>query len=96
MKICDWCSNEFQPSVTYQIYCSVECREQATKEKVNNRYQKKKREKLAAQKRPCSGGCGTLLSIYNSSGYCSRCTDSKKVDRALKELRGLIEYKRID
>lgn len=97
MKICDWCSHEFQPNVRYQIYCSPECRELATKEKVNERYQKKKREKLASKERRCAGGCGTILSIYNDSGFCSACmVNEKQVTRALRELRGLIEYQRFD
>lgn len=97
MKICDWCSEEFQPNVSYQIYCSAECRELATKEKVNDRYQRKRRQKLASKKRLCSGGCGTLLSIYNDSGYCSSCLiDDKQVSKALKELRGLIEYEKFE
>lgn len=97
MKICDWCSNEFQPNVSYQIYCSSECRELATKEKVNNRYQMKRRQKLSQKTRRCQGGCGTLLSMYNDSGYCSTCIiNTKQVDKALKELKGLIEYERYD
>jgi hypothetical protein len=97
MKICDWCSEEFQPNVKYQIYCSPECRELATKEKVNDRYKKKRLERLLTKKRYCSNGCGTLLSIYNSDGVCNSChINEKKVDKALKELRGLIEYQRFD
>lgn len=97
MKICDWCSEEFQPNVSYQIYCSSECRESATKEKVNERYQKKRRAKLATKKRKCAGGCDTVLSIYNDSGYCSTCIiNEKQVNRALKELKGLIEYERFE
>ena len=97
MKICDWCSNEFQPNVSYQIYCSPECRESATKEKVNERYQIKRRQKLAKKKRRCSGGCGTIISVYNSSGFCSSCMiNTKHVDKALKELKGLIDYERFD
>jgi hypothetical protein len=97
MKICDWCSNEFQPNVSYQIYCSKECRELATKEKVNERYQIKRRQKLSKKERRCSGGCGTLISIYNPSGYCWVCKiDTKQVDKALKELKGIIEYERFE
>lgn len=97
MKICDWCSNEFQPNVKYQIYCSAECRESATKEKVSERYNKEKRKKLASKKRRCAGGCGTVLSMYNDSGFCSACmVNEKQVNKALKELRGLIEYQRFN
>jgi len=97
MKICDWCSSEFKPNVSYQIYCSVECREFATKEKVNDRYQINRRKKLAKKERRCAGGCGTLISIYNTTGYCSTCRiNTKQVDKALKELKGLIEYERFE
>ena len=97
MKICDWCSNEFQPNVSYQIYCSQECRELATKEKVNQRYQKKRTEKLAKKKRRCSGGCGTLLSMYNTEGFCNSCMINKsKVNKTLKELKGIIDYEKFD
>lgn len=95
MKICDWCSNEFQPNVSYQIYCSSECRELATKEKVADRYQMRRRQKLAKKKRKCQNGCGTVLSMYNDSGFCTSCMiNTKQVDRALKELKGLIEYEK--
>lgn len=97
MKNCDWCSNEFQPNVSYQIYCSVECRQLATKEKVNERYKEKKRQKLFKKQRRCAGGCGTMLSIYNGSGFCSRCmTNKKQVNQALKELKGIIEYEKFE
>ena len=97
MKVCDWCSNEFTPNVSYQIYCSVECRELSTKEKVNERYQQRRRKKLAHKKRRCVNGCGTLLSVYNDNGYCNSCAiNGKQVDKVLKELKGLIEYERYD
>lgn len=97
MKTCDWCSNEFQPNVSYQIYCSVECRQLATKEKVNERYKFKKRKRKSNKEKRCSGGCGTLLSMYNDSKFCSRCmTNNKEVTRTLKELKGIIEYEKFD
>lgn len=97
MKICDWCSNEFQPNVSYQIYCSVECRQLATKEKVNERYRMKRTKRLMTKERRCSNGCGTLLSGYNDSNFCSACNVNKKqVDKTLRELKGLIEYERLD
>jgi hypothetical protein len=39
------------------------------------------------------GGCGTSLSIYNDSGFCSNCNVSEKaVNKMLKEIKGFIEY----
>lgn len=97
MKICAWCSNEFQPNVSYQIYCSPECRELATKEKVSERYQIKRRQKMAKKERRCAGGCGTIISIYNPIGFCNLCMiNTKQVDKALRELKGLIEYERFE
>lgn len=97
MKICDWCSSEFQPNVSYQIYCSAECRQIATKEKIGERYQSRRRRKLSKKPRLCSGGCGIFLSIYNTASFCQNCmTNSRKVDKALKELRGIIEYERFE
>ena len=97
MKICDWCSNEFQPNVSYQIYCSIECRQLATKEKVSERYHLRRRQKLSKKQRRCSGGCGTILSIYNTAGFCQHCMiNRRKVDRALKELKGIVDYERFN
>lgn len=95
MKNCDWCSGEFQPNVSYQIYCSPKCRELATKEKVNEKYRMKRRKKLSEKDRRCAGGCGTLLSMYNEDSYCNGCLiDQKQVSKTLRELKGLIEYER--
>jgi hypothetical protein len=97
MKICDWCSEEFEPNVSYQIYCSADCRELATKEKVNERYQQKRRKKLAKKERRCLNGCGTILSIYNDTGMCGSClVNEKQVNSALKELKGIIDYEKFN
>ena len=34
MKHCQWCDKTFESLISYQIYCSLECRESATKEKI--------------------------------------------------------------
>ena len=96
MKNCNWCGEDFEPSVSYQIYCSVACREEATKEKINERYRLKRRNRIAQKKRFCSQ-CGTPLSVYNLEPLCGSCViDKKQVDKALKELKGLIEYERFE
>lgn len=93
MKVCAWCANEFDPSVSYQIYCSPSCRESATKEKINERYQINRVKKRSKKTRKCSGGCGTIISIYNENGFCAICmTNKRKVDKTLKELKGLFDY----
>jgi predicted nucleic acid-binding Zn ribbon protein len=97
MKTCNWCGNNFTPNVNYQIYCSPECREFSTKEKVNERQRSKKRQSFMGKKRYCSAGCGTILSIYNSKKRCNQCNiDINKIDKALKQLKGIIDYERID
>ena len=93
MKLCSRCDSRFEPKVTYQIYCSEICRDEATKEKIAERYQITRRQKRIGKKRMCLGGCNTSLSIYNDSGFCSNCNVSKKqVDKMIKQLKGFVEY----
>ena len=93
MKQCERCETYFKPKVSYQIYCSEQCRDTATKEKIAERYQLTRRQKRIGKIRRCLGGCGVQLSIYNDSGFCSNCNVSKKaVDKMLKQLKGYFEY----
>jgi len=93
VKLCSRCDNRFDPKVSYQIYCSLECRDLATKDKIKERYQVTRRQKRNGKDRRCLGGCNTSLSIYNDSGFCANCNVSKKaVDKMLKEIKGFIEY----
>lgn len=93
MKLCERCDKGFTPKVTYQIYCGIECRDAATKDKIVQRYQVTRRQKRIGKVRKCLGGCGVDLSIYNDSGFCSNCNVSKKaVDKMLKELKGFFDY----
>lgn len=93
MKSCSRCDKRFNPKVTYQIYCSNECREEATKEKIAERYQITRRQKRIGKTRMCLGGCNTKLSIYNDSGFCANCNVSKKnVDKMLRQIKGYFTY----
>ena len=93
MKLCNRCDNQFTPAVSYQIYCSSDCRDAATKEKIAERYQITRRQKRKGKNRVCLGGCGTSLSIYNDDGFCANCNVSKKsVDKMLKEIKGFFDY----
>ncbi len=93
MKLCERCDNTFIPKVSYQIYCSLECRDTATKAKIAERYHFTRRQKRIGKNRRCLGGCGTSLSIYNDSGFCANCNVSKKaVDKTLKDLKGFFDY----
>jgi hypothetical protein len=93
LKLCNKCDVYFTPKVSYQVYCTELCRQEATKEKIAERYQLTRRQKRKGKEKKCLGGCDTKLSIYNDSGFCANCNVSKKaVDKMLKELKGFIEY----
>ena len=93
MNVCEWCSEDFSPRVTYQIYCSPECRVLATKEKISKKQQVAKIRNRFGKKRKCAGGCETIISIYNNNGFCGNCmVNKRKVDQMLKELKGLFDY----
>lgn len=92
MKLCKWCDHQFEPNVSYQIYCSVECRTAATKEKIAERHKILRRQRRKNKVRYCSGGCGTILSQYNDSKYCDHCLiDEKLLAKKLKEIKGFID-----
>ena len=93
IKHCEWCDNSFDTKSKNQIYCSIECRTEATKQKVVQRYKITKAKDRVGKDRRCAGGCNTLLSIYNDNGFCDTClTNNKKLDKTLKEIKGLFEY----
>lgn len=88
-KHCKWCDTSFETEISYQIYCSVSCREAATKEKIAQRYAQIRRANRHKKFRPCKS-CGTPLSIYNDDDLCLQClVNPKEVARALKEIRGM-------
>jgi hypothetical protein len=91
VKSCDWCNKQFNPAVSYQIYCSIGCREEATKEKIAERHKFLKIKNREKKVRLCSGGCGSSLSIYNDDTLCSRCSiNIKEVNLKFKEIKRLI------
>ena len=93
MKLCNRCDKAFNPKVSYQIYCGIECRDIATKDKIVQRYHITRRQKRVGKVRKCLGGCGVDLSIYNDSGFCPNCNVNKKeVDKMLKQIKGFIDY----
>lgn len=93
MKTCQWCDDAFEAKVSYQIYCSSECREEATKEKIAERYAQSRRAKMMNKKRFCTS-CGQRLSAYNDDPICQACTvDPKEVSRALREIKGIANDK---
>lgn len=93
MKNCQWCDATFKPRVSYQIYCSDECREAATKEKIAQRYAISRRNKLMKKPRACKS-CGKSLSVYNEEQLCSQCLiNPTDVSKTLKEIKGLADGK---
>lgn len=93
MKTCQWCDAPFEPNVGYQIYCSSECREQATKEKIAQRYAIARRNKMIGKKRKCKS-CGAPLSAYNDEQTCQSCiVNPSDVAKALKEIKGIVNGK---
>lgn len=94
MKNCQWCDAAFEPRVSYQIYCSDECRELATKEKIAQRYAMSRRNKMIGKTRNCKS-CGKPLSVYNDESLCSACVvDPTEVSKTLKEIKGMANGKR--
>jgi len=89
MKHCQWCDAGFEAAVSYQIYCSVECREAATKEKIAERYQLSRISRRAGKVRKCKT-CDQTLSMYNDDLICSKClinpTDISSVLKDIKRL----------
>jgi hypothetical protein len=89
MKSCQWCNAQFATKVSYQIYCSPECREQATKEKIAERYAVTRRQKRHGKNRNCKS-CNTKLSVYNDELLCDNClVNPQDVLKALKEIKGI-------
>lgn len=92
-KHCQWCDNTFDTEITYQIYCSVACRDSATKEKITARYQISRRRKRVGKTRSCNS-CKASLSIYNDEQLCQKClVNPKDVDKILKEIKGFANGK---
>jgi hypothetical protein len=87
MKNCSWCDNQFETKISYQIYCSLACRESATKEKIAARYLISRRQKRIGKVRLCKN-CKEELSIYNDDPLCNSClVNPAEVIKALKEIK---------
>lgn len=88
MKTCQWCNNAFTTKISYQIYCSTECRNFATKEKIAQRYVESRSKRRFGKERKCKS-CGKILSAYNDATTCLDCLIiPSDVAKILKELRG--------
>lgn len=88
-KHCQWCDTSFQTEISYQIYCSSLCREQATREKIAQRYAISRRNSKIGKTRKCKS-CSNNLSIYNDTSICHNCSvNPSDVSKALKDIRNL-------
>lgn len=93
MKDCSWCNSPFEPTTSYQIYCSVDCRQAATKEKIKERSRVALIKRRSKKVRMCVNGCGTPLSVYNDDKFCRKCgLNNKLVDKALKSIENLFDW----
>jgi predicted nucleic acid-binding Zn ribbon protein len=93
MKTCQWCDAAFNPKVKYQIYCSEQCRELATKEKIAQRYAIARRNRMINNPKSCKS-CSKPLSAYNEGVLCASCiVNPSDVTKALKEIKGLANGK---
>jgi len=93
VKNCKWCDVNFETKISYQIYCSAECRNSATKENIAQRYVYTKRKKRIGKVRLCSN-CQASLSIYNDDLLCSFCIVSpKEINLTLKEIKRMFDEK---
>jgi hypothetical protein len=90
MKHCQWCDKQFESQVSYKIYCSPECREQATKEKIAERYLVSRRTKRIGKDRRCKS-CKGMLSVYNDEQLCTSClVNPTEVIKELKRMKGFL------
>lgn len=93
MKQCQWCNSQFVTKITYQIYCSPQCRDEAAREKIAERYEISRRQKRAGKIRNCKS-CGNKLSIYNDDVLCDHClVNPQELGKALREIKGIASGK---
>jgi hypothetical protein len=89
MKNCQWCNKEFSSKISYQIYCSSDCRDLSTREKITARNAINRRNRMIGKKRKCKS-CKVNLSAYNDDQLCHSCLiNPTEVSKALKELKGI-------
>jgi hypothetical protein len=87
MKHCHWCDDIFETDISYQIYCSPRCRDEATKEKIAARYLITRRQKRKNKVRLCKK-CNQQLSMYNDESLCIVCiVNPIDVTKALKQIK---------
>lgn len=75
------CAKKFTPKTYNGVYCSPECRRDATNKKLLEKYHTNKENKK--NKKVCATpGCTTILSSYNKEKICEQC----KIERYIARL----------
>lgn len=94
-KPCAECKEEFEFKTHNQKYCSNHCCRIATNKRIMQKYYEKK-ERLSGKERRCVG-CNAVLSKYNDSEICAKCSAenvrlrTKTVIGDIKDVIGTIE-----
>ena len=92
MNRCSWCDSNFIKDHPQQIYCSVQCRTEASKESAR-RYAKIAKYKSRRGKTRLCKSCQQPLSIYNDSTLCRSCEiKDDLVKKALKNIKDFINH----
>lgn len=92
MSKCAWCDAQFIKDHPQQIYCSLQCRAESSKESAR-RYAKIAKYKARRGKRRLCRSCRRPLSIYNDTSLCRSCEIKKDlVRKALKNIKELVDY----
>ncbi len=92
MPRCAWCDAYFEQMHSQQIYCSIECRGEASKESAR-RYAKIAKYKSRRGKRRLCKSCKKPLSIYNDHSLCQVCEiKDDLVRKALSNIKDFIDY----
>lgn len=85
MKLCPWCLSSFHSDSNRQVYCSVDCRTQATKDRKVDIRRKDKKKRCATK------GCPNGVSAHIDSPYCRSCYLSDSViELDLKMIRKMM------
>lgn len=89
VKYCQWCDEGFDGPAR-QIYCSSECREEATKYAAAKKRVERRRRRRASLNKKCKV-CGARLSMYGDGDVCAaHNNDTRSFMRFLMEVKSKI------
>jgi hypothetical protein len=92
-RVCEYrdCDVEFEPATHNQVYHTEECCRLETNARMKERYRENRDRRNGAVRICKTPGCGTKLSRYNESKYCSKCETAPEV-QTNKQLLELLGY----